>query len=271
MSSLAQQQQVLVNALFAWPPHDAMKMVAACAIGTGARGLKVYQTNGHMLAESALQSAYPVVAQLLGDESFADLARALWHAHPPERGDVACWGAQLPTFVASSADLQDESYLADVARVEWALHRCATAPDPVAQLETLALLTHTDPALLQLHLAPGSTVVNSPWPVASILGAHLEHNPTFAEVGVLLRDRVAQCAVVWRAGLKPCVRLGLAGEGQLLGALQAHSSLGAALDAAPELDFSAWLPQAVQSGLVLGVRLLAPTPSLPSMPSKDAT
>lgn len=257
MTSLAQQQQILLNALFSWPPQDAMKIVAACASDTGGRGLKAYQTNGHMLAERALQSAYPVVAQLLGDDSFADLARALWHAHPPAHGDVARWGAQLPTFLADSADLRDEPYLADVARVEWALHRCATAPDPLADLGTLALLTHTDPAQLQLHLAAGSAVVSSPWPVASIWTSHVEHQPTFAEVGQQLRDQVAQSAVVWRAGLKPCVRQGLSGEAQLLGALQTHLSLGEALDAAPELDFATWLPQAVQNGLVVGVRLLA--------------
>jgi len=254
MTPLAQQQQALVNALFAWPAQDAMKVIAACAIDTGARGLKAYQTNGHMLAERALKSAYPVVAQLLGDESFADLARALWHAYPPVLGDVAWWGVQLPAFLADSVDLQDEPYLSDVARVEWALHRCSTAPDPVADLGTLALLTTTDPSELQLTLAPAITVVTSAWPVASILGAHLDQNPSFADVGVLLRDRVAQSAVVWRAGLKPCVRQGLAGEPQLLEALLAQQSLGDALDAAPELDFGAWLPQAVQSALVLGAR-----------------
>ena len=84
--SLLAQQQALLNALFDWPRPDATQFIAAYARQSCARGLKVYQANGHLLAERALQAAYPVVAQLLGGESFADLARAVWHAHPPLRG-----------------------------------------------------------------------------------------------------------------------------------------------------------------------------------------
>ena len=254
MSTLIQQQQALLNALLAWPRPDATQFIAAHARQSGARGLKVYQTNGHMLAERALQAAYPVVAQLLGAESFADLARALWHAHPPRQGDVACWGADLPDFLTANDDLKDEPYLPDVARTEWALHRCATAPDPVLALDTFALLTTNDPAALLLHLAPASKVLGSAWPVISIVGAHRDQSPSFAQVGALLRQGVAESAVVWRNGHKPCVRHTLAGEAALLRALLAGQSLGGALHAAPDLDFSTWLPQAVQSGLVLGVR-----------------
>lgn len=48
------------------------------------------------------------------------------------------------------------------------------------------------------------------------------------------------------------VREALTGEVELVSALLAGYSLGHALDAAPSLDVPAWLPMAVQSGLVLG-------------------
>ncbi|NBX20829.1 MAG: hypothetical protein EBR58_05375, partial [Betaproteobacteria bacterium] len=76
MSTLAQQQQALVAALFDWPAENAMKNIAARAMDPGARGLKAYQSNAHALAERALQAAYPVLTQLLGVESMGDLARA---------------------------------------------------------------------------------------------------------------------------------------------------------------------------------------------------
>lgn len=253
MTGLAQQQQALLDALFAMPNHDAIKIIAACAIDTGARGLKAYQTNGHMLAQRALAGAYPVVAQLLGDESFGDLARALWHAHPPVRGDVAQWGAALAEFVRTSPQLQDEPYLHDVATVEWALHRCATAANGAAELATLALLTTHDPDRLHLVLAPGCATVQSSWPVVSILNAHLEQAPTLAAVGQQLRDALAQDAVVWRAGLRPRVREAVPGEAKFLQTLSQGKPLGPALDAAPILDFGLWLPMAVQTGLVLSV------------------
>ncbi|QTN26572.1 putative DNA-binding domain-containing protein [Rhodoferax sp. AJA081-3] len=253
MSRLAQQQQILLDALFAWPAANAMKIVANESMDTGARGLKAYKANGHALAASALQSAYPVVAQLVGDESFTDLAHALWHAQPPAQGDIAQWGMGLSGFLENSAQLQDEPYLADVARVEWALHQCAGVADAEADLATLALLTTQAPEQLQLRLAPGCAVLRSTWPVASIVGAHLEGSPSLQEAGAQLRRGEAQDTVVWRAGLRPRVRLALAGEVDALQVLLNGGSLAAALDAAPTLDFGQWLPLAVPSGLVLGV------------------
>lgn len=257
MSTLADQQQALLEALLAWPVDDAMQKIAVYAIDPRARGLKAYQANGHALAERALRAAYPVVAQLVGEESFADLARALWHARPPVRGDIACWGDALGAFVQTSVQLHDEPYLADVARAEWALHQCAGAPDQSSDLTTLALLTTHDPARLRLVLAPGCTVVRSAWPIASILCAHLEASPSLEEAGAQLRVGVAQDAVVWRAGLRPRVRPAMAGEAGVLQALLAGDSLAQALetpDGTNPLDFGQWLPLAVQSGLVLAVK-----------------
>ena len=124
MSPLALQQQALLQALFG-APQDASKLIAPHAHGAWARGLKAYQGNGQALARRSLQAAYPVLARLLGEQSFEALACALWHARPPARGDLALWGEALPAFVAASAQLADEPYLADVARVEWALYRAA--------------------------------------------------------------------------------------------------------------------------------------------------
>jgi hypothetical protein len=257
MSALARQQQALLEALFAWPAENAVMNMASYAQDTGSRGLKVYQSNGHALAQRALQSAYPVIAQLVGPESFADLCRALWHAHPPTCGDIAQWGQVLVSFLRTSAQLQDEPYVSDVAAAEWALHVCESAPNIDADLSTLALLTTHEPEKLGFDFAPGCAVVQSAWPIASILGAHLEHTPSLAEAGHLLRDGVAQDAVVWRCSLRPTVRQALAGEAGFLGLSLNGANVAQALDGAPDLDFGAWLPLAVAGGLVLSVRLVA--------------
>ena len=256
MNPLAEQQQTLLQALFAHPGDAARQQLAFHATGVGSnprRGLQVYLANGHALAERALQAAYPVLAQLLGAESFAQLARAHWHAHPPTRGDVAEWGSQLADLVRHSPSLQDEPYLGDVAQVEWAMHCCATAANASADLSTLALLTTHNPQTLTLDLAPGWAALCSPWPVVSILLAHLEGSPSMQEAGEHLRQRLAQSAVVWRSGLRVQLRQARAGEVALLQALQAGLALEAALQQASELDFSQWLPLAVQSGLVVRV------------------
>ena len=266
MSTLASQQQALLDALFAWPPQPAVQRLVCHASGVGAtpgRGLLVYQSNAHALAERALHAVYPVLAQMLGGQSFAELARAFWHAHPPQGGDIADWGQALAAFLQDSGQLQDEPYVPDVARAEWALHACARAGDRDADLATLALLTTEDAHTLTLNLAPGLAVLESAWPLASLVLAHLQNSPSLAQVGEELRRCLGQDVVVWRAGLQPKLRLALPGEAEVLRALQSGQSLASALQADTALDFSQWLPLVVQTGLVLGARLCATQPLEP--------
>jgi hypothetical protein len=261
MSELLRQQQALLAALFAWPPQDAEKAMADHVGHPWSRGLMAYQSNGHALAVRALGASYPVLVQLLGEDSFASLARAFWHAQPPVKGDVTQWGETLPGFLASSTQLQDEPYLPDVARVEWALHRCANATDAQADGSSFQLLMERDPDLLSLVLAPGCALVQSVWPVASVMTAHLEAAPDLAEVGRRLGEGVAEVALIWREGLRARVRQALPGETELILALLAGQTLGPALDSAVDLDFKAWLPMAVQTGLLLAVKLMDVTPA----------
>jgi hypothetical protein len=254
MGELAKQQQALLAALLAWPPHEAEQALAELVCHPWARGLMAYQANGHALAVRALGAAYPVLAQLLGADSFASLARAYWHAEPPVRGDVGRWGATLAGFLAGSEQLEDEPYLGDVARVEWALHQCASAADVQVDASTFPLLMEGDPQALALVLAPGCALVTSIWPVASVMTAHLEAAPELHEVGRRLAAGVAETALVWRRGLRPCVRQAWPGEAEWIQATLAGHAVGAALDRAADLDFNAWLPMAVRSGLLLSVR-----------------
>lgn len=256
MLTLAEQQAALLEAVFAWPPDAARQAMASLSVDPGARGLRAYQTNGHDMAQRSLQAAYPVLQQMLGEDSFADLARALWHAHPPVRGDLARWGADLPDFVQASAQLADVPYLADVARLEWCLHRCAHAADRAADPASLQLLVQHDAAQVCLRLAPGCAMVASAWPIASLWAAHQDAAADFAALRDLLQRQVAEQALVWRMGLRPQMRRAAADEAAFLHSVLQGASLDVALQASPDLDFSHWFPAAIQSGLMLGATLL---------------
>jgi hypothetical protein len=253
MSAL-EQQQALLKSLFMSASDFAIKDIAVCADSMSVRGLKVYKANGHALAERALLAAYPVLAQMLGDESFSALARALWHATPPQCGDMAQWGDTLAEFVAASVQLADEPYLADVARVEWALHTCAGAADAALQPATLALLGSNDLDALNVQLAPGTALICSPWPIASLVRAHRDDGITMAHAAALLRKGHAEDVVVWRQGYRPRLRCALPGEAGFVSALLQSQTLGAALDAAPQLDINKWLTEAIEMGLLMAVQ-----------------
>ena len=175
------------------------------------------------------------------------------------------WRSELATFVAHISALQTEPYLSDVAKAEWALHTAATAADQAAEFASFALLTEHDPATLTLQLAPGTALVHSHYPVASILTAHLYASPSFEEVGQKLRHNVSETTLIWRQGLRPMAALCPVSEAafiehvldgkSLLIALNETASLQASASIAP-FDFSNWLSRAVQNGLLLGAKLL---------------
>lgn len=263
----ALRQQMLLRALW----HDARPGVVAGWMRDGerfARGLQAYQANAGALAERALAAAYPTVMQLLGDESFAAMARAFWHHHPPLLGDVARWGAELPAFVAAAEQLADEAYLADVARLDWAVHCAHTAADGPPAAVGLPLLAQADPAGLWLQLQPGTAVVASPYPVVSIWQAHHvtteDDTDRFGPVREAMACQQAQTALVFRQGWRVQVLALPPADQVFVQAVLAGQALGAALaqahaQANATFDFEAWLVGALQGGWLAGAGLAAPT------------
>ena len=278
--TLAQQQQLLLDALFARPGDG--RHAADARLNTqldvwhpqSARGLAAYRSNGHAMAERALRAAYPVIAAMFGEQNFDLLARDLWHTHPPRGGDLAQWGDALPGFLQANDQLSDVPYLGDVARAEWALHRAGSAADAEPDLPSFARLASENPQGLTLSLSPGTTVIGSRFPVASLVTAHLFGDPCLAEAAQRLRDGIGELALVWRQGLRPRIAAIDLSAAALVQALQAGADLPGALDAAcaadtepPSFDFSAWLTAAVTDGLVIGVqRLTDPAPHLEMTP-----
>jgi hypothetical protein len=228
MNALALQQRAMLRALWAPGYESAAAHVGpflARADAKAVRGLRAYRTNGRMLAERALAAAYPTVVQTIGDENFAGLARAHWQRFPPASGDVGAWGGRLAGHIESIPQLlEDFPKLANEARIDWAMHCAATAPDAAPRLDTLKLLLECDPAQLTLRLAPGTACVAG--------------------------------TVVWRTGWEPRKRDALEAEAALLETLLARRSLLAAVECAPSLDLDAWLARAAAEGLVIGARRL---------------
>jgi hypothetical protein len=258
---LAAQQQALLQALFGQPDETLVQSFWHSDQPQSQRGLQAYRANGHALAERSLHAAYPVIEQMLGHDNFAALARDFWHCHPPSRGDLAHWGNALPAFLASSETLADTPYLADVARVEWALQQAASAADALADPSSFARLGEPDATGLALTLSPGTTLIGSGYPVASLVLSHRHAQPSLKQAAQRLRDAVAETALVWRQGLQPRMAQVTSVEAALLRALLQGQDLPTALDAAlaaeidetQAFDFSLWLTNAVSAGLVTGV------------------
>jgi hypothetical protein len=229
------------------------------------RGLRAYRANAQALAVSALQSCYPTLQQLIGEENFSHLVQDFWQARPPVRGDLAQWGSELPAYLCQvpqlQALLQGHAYLPDVAKLEWALHIAATASDAALDAESFQLLTSHDPAQIRLKLSPGCAVLRSGYPLVACVQLHHERTAdTHAQARQSIADAEPQTALVWRQGFRPMFAAIDAASAALVETTLQGQSLADALDAAlsqaPDFDFSECLATHVQAGLLMGAAQL---------------
>lgn len=228
-------------------------------------GVAAYRGNAGVVAERALATAFPTLAEMVGVPSFAALARDVWHHHPPGRGDLAEWGDAVPGFVAASAQLAEEPFLADVAQLEWLVHRAARAADAAGDRPALDALASADPARLRLDLAPGTSLLASDWPIAAIWLAHrrpADAADRFAEVRAAFAARRGETALVWREGHAVRVAALDRADAAFTRALLGRQPLAAALDAAgADFAFDRWLARALASRQLAAVHTLEEPPS----------
>ncbi|MDL2357173.1 MAG: DUF692 family protein, partial [Pseudomonadota bacterium] len=123
--ALADRQQAFAAALFG-ADGGAPALFKGEA---GEAGLALYRGNLTATWEKTLSAAYPVLRQLVGDEFFGGLTRAYGMRHPSDDADLNRFGATFAHFLGGFAHVADYPYLADMARLEWALHRAHYGPD----------------------------------------------------------------------------------------------------------------------------------------------
>jgi hypothetical protein len=243
----ALRQQQLLRALWRRGAEPSLSLWLRESGERAAQGLAAYRGNAGAIAERALAAAFPTVQQLVGDESFAQLARAVWHRFPPQRGDLAQFGAALPGWIEADPQLASEPYLADVARIDWAVHAIEQAADVEQPPAGLALLGEMEPARLRVRLRPGLVLVASPWPVVTIWQAHQRAGEQrFAAVRAAFEARAHETALVTRIGWRAEVKALDAPSAAFTLALQRGVDLGQALDeVGAALAFDQWLQRAL--------------------------
>ena len=121
---------------------------------------------------SALAATFPTVQAVVGADFFRGLARAFIGRSLPSQAVLAEYGAGFPAFIAGHDAARDLPYLADVARLDWALNLAFHAPagGRLAAADLAALSADRLPSL-RLGLAPGTVLVASPYPLDRIWAA----------------------------------------------------------------------------------------------------
>jgi hypothetical protein len=217
---------------------DLVAAVAGDTIPAAAR-LSVYRHHVFASLGTALAATFPTVQALVGADFFRGLARAFVGHALPAQPVLTEYGADFPAFVADYAPARELPYLADVARLDWALNLAFHAPlGGWLQAEELSALPAERLPSMSLALAAGVALVNSRYPLDRIWEAS---QPGAASETVDLNSGASNLLVLRRPDDAAFVSLNAA-EAAFMAALAAGMSLeraaGAAFQADPSFELS---------------------------------
>ncbi len=203
--------------------------------------LRVYRHHVFHSLATALAANFPTVQALVGEEFFRGMARAFVAHILPAQPVLSEYGAGFAGFVAAYAPASGLPYLADMARLDWALNVAFHSPiKPLLAVADLADVAVEQLPSRSLSLAPGIAIIRSPYPVDRIWAAA---QPGASNEVVNLDTGGAALLVMRQAEDAGFVALG-DGEVKFLEALAAGDTLGRAAaaalaaDAAFELSFA---------------------------------
>ncbi len=140
---------------------------------TPERRLAIYRNNTLANLRSTLCQVYPIVEALVGPVFFRPAADAYIAAHPSTSGDLNDYGGSFADFLAVFPPAAELCYLADVARLEWAVEKARYAPDhSPMQLQRLAQIPPARYGELRFQLHPALALIRSDYPLYAIWQAH---------------------------------------------------------------------------------------------------
>lgn len=215
------------------------------------RRFDVYRNNVAVSLADALETAFPVLVKLLGQQNFRTLAGVFLRKHPPSSPLMMFYGSEMPEFLEGFEPTSTIGYLPDIARIELALRESYHSADSEA----------VDPRKLQevlpeqlmasvIGLAPSVRLIRSKWPIHAIWRYNTETEtpkPTMA----------AEDIAVFRTDFDPAPHLLPPGGGAFVDRLLRRQTLGEAFDAATAasdaFDLSAMLAILLGAGAVISI------------------
>jgi hypothetical protein len=137
------------------------------------RRYAVYKNNVTVSLIRALESNFPAIVRLIGEEYFAALARLFVEHHPPKTRILSQYGATFPEFLNTFEPLADYPYLGDVAQLEqnWreAFHEADAVP---IAMEVLAKVPPEQIAALTFKVHPATRILQSNYAAGSIFSTN---------------------------------------------------------------------------------------------------
>jgi hypothetical protein len=257
MQTLPELEAGFASAILRGDAGPVAGLIVADGLTPAAR-IQIYRNHVFSSLTAALETTYPVVCRLVDRRFFGFAADRYIRSCPPAGPCLFEYGATFADFLAGFPPCAGHPYLADVARLEWAMNAALHAEDvPAMTRAALATVAPEDVGRLVFRFDPSAAWLRSPWPIdriwrANQAGADPASSVDLAAGGALLEVRRQDATVTLR-------RLET-GEFAFRAALGGESTLELATDAAlaeaPGFDLAAALRALLDERLLVGFTLL---------------
>lgn len=201
----------------------------------------------------ALVASFPVVKRLTGEAFFDAAVDAFVRARPSKSGDLNIYGADFGDFLSDYAPAAELPYLADVARLEWAIdgaHRASDASNPPESV--LARLATANPerlSSLRLELNPSCRLLGSRFPILHIWQTN---QPNYIGDDRVSLDEGADALLVRRGTDGVSIERIAPGVHAWLLALDGEATLADSIEAAQRVDATFDLKSALREHIAAG-------------------
>jgi hypothetical protein len=142
------------------------------------RQITVYSDAYFLRLAEALQSNYPALFQILGDDDFYSLARGYIPSYPSTHPSIRWFGDQLTAFLAQEPPYASVPILAELAAFEWALRHSIDAADaPLLTTDNLQAIPAQDWGMLCFKLHPSLSILSLQWNAPKVWQALMADSP----------------------------------------------------------------------------------------------
>jgi hypothetical protein len=230
---------------------DKTSVFAMLSPGMSADRLDIYRNTFLVALTRALRLCFPAVVKLVADDFFEGAAQIFIAEHLPRAAWLDRYGSEFADFLERFEPAQSVPYLAEVARLEWAVNVALHAEDTERLNPTkLTGVSAEDQARIRLIPEPSISLLELAYPVDLIWNAVLSNDSvTLGEIDLgsgpidLLIERRPTGVVVER----------LAGEAwRFLAKLYTGEPIEAAIRTEKDFDLSGALAEHLAVGRFTG-------------------
>ncbi len=231
--SLKELQRAFLGALIAPDTEDAVLELLNGDAACNRNRLLQYRASLARSWHKGLSTVYPVLCELVGEDFFTELAREYSCACLSHYGELTLSGHAMSDLLRAWPPCSPYPYLADIARLEWAIHRAYFSAD-ARSLAPEDWLQY-DPDVLRnsrFALHPSVQMVSSEWNIADIWYACQFAEPFESQAVARRAQHVIVARPRWIPVVLPALRSAIAA----LDALLRGGTLGEAIGVATACD-----------------------------------